>query len=170
MADEFTERMVARLRQGEDGALSNPKAELYALMLGEGVASKTACWDMAMATPRGNLPSGRYRQTVNQSPALKARVAQLIEERERLMTTGDLRDQMLWQANQLWRRGCAMNDVRLMERATTLLFDLEKRVNPAPKPEKPEPSERGRGAPAVEAPQEEGYTPGAAARDRLALR
>lgn len=166
MATLKVENGIARLRRTEDGSVSAPKVELYCLMVADGV-SETASWSMTFAGPKGHLPSGTYLSRMKASPVVRARIAELIGERDRLMASGDMRDQMLWQANQLWRRGAAMNDVRLMERATTLLFDLEKRINPAPKAEKPEPSERGRGAPTVEMPVEEGYSPGAAAMDKL---
>lgn len=167
-----TERIVARLRLAEDGSLSNPKAELYALTLADGVVSKTAAQQMCFQSEGGNLPSSQYLGKIQESPHFKIRVAELQKEKAELADSEDLRKQMLWQVRQLWRRGCALGDARLMERATALLFDLDKRVNPPPKPEKApeEENPRGRGAPAVETPTEEGYTPGTAARDRLLTR
>lgn len=152
------ERIVARLRRLEDGSLSNQKVEQYAILLAENVVNKTAAISMTLATKGGNKPSSGYLANIHKSPAFKARLEELMEERAQL-EVGGVWGRLEWQARQIYRKACAMNDLQGMQRATDTLYKIATRTDKPERPADPandgETVHRGPGAPAVEAPVEE---------------
>jgi hypothetical protein len=145
------ERVVAKLRRQEDGSLSNPKVEQYALLRSEGptVISMTAAWTVIMRSGKGHLPSGQYQAKVHQSPAFKRRLEELMAEKEALEAEGAL-GALEWQFRQIYRRACAMNDLDKQLRSSDQLMKLLLRKEPKEPAAPKEPSARGRGAPTVE--------------------
>lgn len=153
---EISERIVARIRTNEDGSLSNPKVELYALLRAEQVVTPNAAWTIIMKSGKGHLPSGKYQASVHQSPAFKRRLEYLMEEKADLEAKADIWADMEWQAKQSYRRACALNEPDKMMRATDQLMKIAMRGGRAPAngnegggEEKPK---GDRGAPAVPTP------------------
>lgn len=152
---EITERIVARLTRGAEGELSNPKVEQYALLRAEEVVTPSAAWTICMASEKGNLPSGSYQANIHKSPAFKARLDQLMSEKQRLEEDG-VWGRLEWQARQLYRKAAAMNDLRGMQQATDTLLKIAQRNEKPPekKPEDETPKREGPGAPTIETPLE----------------
>jgi hypothetical protein len=143
------ERVIARLRRNEDGSLSNSRIEQYALLRSECVVTLSAAWVIIMGRA-----SGSYRGNIHKSPAFKARLEELVAEREQLQEQGPW-GQLEWQTRQNYRRAVAINDVRLMTASTEMLYKILSRGEKPPKAEKPEEEAavpRGPGAPVVEDP------------------
>lgn len=156
MEVRIEDRIVARLRRGEEGELSNAKIEQYALMLAEEVVSPNAAWIICMSRAKGSVPSGVYRSKIHRSPAFRDRVEELMSEKAEL-ETGGVWGRLEWQARQLYRKCAALNDVKGMQSATDTLLRIAMRGDKSKAPvdggeETGEP--RGRGAPPAPTPLE----------------
>lgn len=158
---DFNERIVARLRLDDDGALSNKRVEQYALLRSEEVCSISAAWLTAMAGgERKKLPNGRYQGLIHSSPHFKYRLEQLMAEKAQL-EEGGVWGRLEWQARQQYRWCAAMKNIEGMQRATDTLLKIalttSKPKGDAP-PETPG-EKRGPGAPPVESPLPEDAEP-----------
>lgn len=149
---DMNERIVARIRTEEDGALSNKRVEQYALLRAEEVVTINAAWLAVMARgDRKKLPSYGYQGEVHKSPAFKRRLEELMAEKAQLEEAG-VWGRIEWQARQLYRKCAAMNDVGGMQRATDTLLRVAQKTDKPVKEESPanDSVRRGPGAPPVE--------------------
>lgn len=116
----IAERGALQFKISADGSISNLRLERLALMMADEVPVATA-WK----TLGGNNDGGSfdYRKKVEAEPRFAARVAELIAEREELMTD-DLYGEAKWMANQMWREGRAKADTTLMTKAADMRMKI----------------------------------------------
>lgn len=93
----------------EDGALSNPRMERYALYLVDEVPH-TVAWPLTGGRMTGG--SNQYRRKVEAYPPFAARVAALKQEKEDLMAD-DLYGEAKYMAMQMWREARATGNATM---------------------------------------------------------
>ena len=144
-----------RFRALEDGAVSNPKVERYALFLADGVADLDA-WRLAgYAAETGYAKD--WRRRVKANAVFQARLAALLEEKAVIESSGSPFAQARWAAGQLWREARAVSDIGAATKAAELLFKIGEReadvsargARKTDSPAAPEQSEGRPGRPAV---------------------
>ena len=122
-------RSGATQRLNEDGSMRHRRSELMAIAMADGVTSADA-WEH-IEDNEGELPKrreygrGAYRVQCAQGASFKRRLAQLKEEREKLMAD-DIYGDAKWAAKQIYRVATAKGDIAGMQKAATLLADIAK--------------------------------------------
>lgn len=147
-----TERFTA----DDQGALSNPKVERYALFLADDVPASRA-WGLAGYTDETGYAKG-WRRRVERDPVFQGRVRELMTERQDLEASASPFAQARWTASQLWRDARAQGDVKASEKAADLLFKIAEREvdwarSTGAQPAAPASPSRGPGRPPVELEQ-----------------
>lgn len=160
MSREFpgNQAIAGRLKLKDDGSISNANVEMFAMLLAEDVVGPTAAPIIIWKTKL----SGLYLAEIRRNQVFKDRVKTLTEERQALEGDG-LHGQIEWQGRQIYRKGAALDDARLMVQGTNILLDLAKlkQRQAGAKPDESEAEEgevrRGPGAPAAPGPPEANY-------------
>lgn len=141
--------MMPTLALDESGAITNERAELFALHVADGVMVFDA-WRAAGPNNENTSTSLKTRKFFQAHPLWQARVERLKAERAAL---GEDRQwgQATWMVNEVFRMGRAQRDLGAMREAAKMRLQIAMKTWIPPEPEPPEakPEE-----PAAEAPKE----------------
>jgi hypothetical protein len=147
-AKELFETKVVRLA---DGAIQNPRIELFALLMADGVTRADA-WRHAGYRDDGG--SGQYRIRIERTAEFQARMKDLQDEKAEL-EKDPLFGEIKWMANQMWRQARCTNDAAMMTKAADLRWKIVDRETSRLQATEGAPAEtKGRpGRPSPENPQ-----------------
>lgn len=134
----------------EDGAISNPKVERFALMLADDVVPATAWRTLGGSNDGGSFA---YRKKIETDERFLERLRGLKDEREILMAD-DLFGEAKWMARQMWREARAKGDSTLMKNAADMRMKILEKEDARSSAGDPAP--RGPGAPVAPNPQSDG--------------
>lgn len=113
------EAFVPKIRILPDGSIGNAKIELYALILADDVPGPDAWRAAGYDVER----QAGYRRKIHMTEEFQRRLAQLQEERNRLMAE-DPYGRAEWMAGQLYRVAIAKGDVSGMTKAADMQLKI----------------------------------------------
>jgi hypothetical protein len=97
-----------------DGAIANPKIERFALFIADEVSVAVA-WRLVGGREAGG--SHQYRRRLEADPRFQKRLAELVAEKEKLMSGDDPFADAKWMVAQMWREARAKGDSTMMGKA-----------------------------------------------------